>query len=162
MFWNRTISTGKIVWHQWLGWTRILMRLTRSHMEIAIPLRLWMWIYLWPLKGNFVLLNKSILICFVSHWINNLFILIQSLLIMHFRVLSPPGYEPFFSNNTVATSSYSNNNNSKNGDIDANEKLLGSPSQVLPLPESSKDLQLPIYISNEVRWLRLTQPQSII
>lgn len=70
---------------------------------------------------------------------------------MHFRVLSPPGYEPFFSNNTVATSSYSNNNNSKNGDIDANEKLLGSPSQVLPLPESSKDLQLPIYISNEVR-----------
>jgi len=70
---------------------------------------------------------------------------------MHFRVLSPPGYEPFFSSNTVATSSYSNNNNSKNGDIDANEKLLGSPSQVLPLPESSKDLQLPIYISNEVR-----------
>lgn len=162
MFWNRTIIlTGKIVWHQWLGWTRILMRLTRSHMEIAIPLRLWMWIYLWPLKGNFVLLNKLISICFVSHRINNLFILIQSLSIMHFRVLSPPGYEPFFSN-TVASSSHSNNNNSKNGDIDANEKLIGSPSQVLPLPESSKDLQLPIYISNEVRWLRSTQPQSII
>nr|XP_023911969.1 uncharacterized protein LOC112023589 isoform X1 [Quercus suber]XP_023911970.1 uncharacterized protein LOC112023589 isoform X1 [Quercus suber] len=63
-------------------------------------------------------------------------------------VLSPPGYEPFFSN-TVASSSHSNNNNSKNGDIDANEKLIGSPIQVLPLPESSKDLQLPIYISNE-------------
>lgn len=101
---------------------------------------------------------------FVSHRINNLFILIQSLLIMHFRVLSPPGYEPFFSN-TVATSSYSssnNNNNSKNCACDANEKLLGSPSQVLPLPGSSKDLQLPIDISNEVRWLRLTQPPSIM
>ncbi|KAK9990183.1 hypothetical protein SO802_025168 [Lithocarpus litseifolius] len=64
-------------------------------------------------------------------------------------VLSPSGYEPFFSNNAVATSSYSNNNNSKNGDCDANEKLLGSPSQVLPLPGSSKDLKLPIVISNE-------------